>query len=92
MLALLAGLYETDLRAVAVRRGLSGFASLLDDSFAYVPSDVIVPGALAAGELSDVASHLGAVRYLAVDTVDARNRPVSRAAAEDLAQWLLKNI
>ena len=92
LLALLAGLYETDLRAVAVRRGLSGFASLLDDSFAYVPSDVIVPGALAAGELSDVASHLGAVRYLAVDTVDARNRPVSRAAAEDLAQWLLKNI
>jgi dienelactone hydrolase len=58
LLALLGALYEPGVRAVAVRRGLVGFGAVLDAPFCYVPHDVIVPGALTAGDLCDVAAAL----------------------------------
>ncbi|HUQ92280.1 MAG TPA: acetylxylan esterase [Bryobacteraceae bacterium] len=90
LLGLLAGLYEDDLHAVAVRGGLTGFSSLMDDAFAYVPSDVIVPGVLEAGDLADIAANLGGVRVLVADGVNARNQVAARGEA-DLAGWLVKN-
>ena len=36
--------------------GLASYLSMLDDSFEYVPQDVIVPGILEAGDVADVAS------------------------------------
>jgi dienelactone hydrolase len=91
LLGLLAGLYEPDLRAVVARGGLTGFASLLDDAFAYLPSDVIVPGVLELGDLDAVSANLGKVRFLAAHTVDARNRLVRSATDEDLVDWLVRN-
>ena len=44
LLALLGGLFEDDVRAVAVRGGLVSYASLLDSPFFYVPHDAVVPG------------------------------------------------
>ena len=58
LLALLGALYEPEIRAVAVNGGLVSFASVLDDSFSYVPQDSIIPDILEAGDLADVAAVL----------------------------------
>ena len=92
LLGLLAGLYEADLRTVAVRGGLTGFASLLEDSFTYLPSDVVVPGVLELGDLDDVSANLGSVRFLAVDAVDARNRVTRRATGGELVRWIRETL
>jgi dienelactone hydrolase len=57
LLALFGGLFE-DVQAVCARGGLIGYASLLDSPFVYVPYDAVVPGALTAGDLNDVAAAL----------------------------------
>jgi hypothetical protein len=83
LLALFGALYEEDVKAVYVRGGLSGYRSVLDSQFVYVPHDVIVPGALKAGDLCDVAAAL-APRPLRLEAlVGGQNRRVS---AEDLAK------
>jgi len=82
MLALLAALFEDDVRAVLARRGLVGFASIYDSHFFCVPSDVIVPGAASAGDLADLAASLSCpVRIEGL--VDACNRAVSGGELED---------
>jgi hypothetical protein len=58
LLALFGGLFEDDVQAVCARGGLIGYASLLERPFVYVPYDAIVPGALTAGDLNDVAAAL----------------------------------
>jgi dienelactone hydrolase len=84
LLALLGALFEDDARAVYVRGGLVGYQSLLNSPFFYVPHDVLVPGALTAGDLPDVAAAL-APRPLRLDgLVDGRNQ---RVRAEFLAAW-----
>jgi hypothetical protein len=89
LLALLGALYEDSVRAIAVEGGLASFASILDDRFAYVPSDVIVPGILAAGDLSDVAKALAPRPVLLENLRDGRNRVVGRTIeAPQPAQWL----
>ncbi len=81
LLALLGALYESDVRAVHIHGGLSGFASVLKSQFCYVPHDVIVPGALTLGDLADVTAALAprAVRLEAL--VDGLNRRVTAADA-----------
>jgi hypothetical protein len=52
---------------------IAGYASVLRDLFCYVPHDVVVPGALTAGDLPDIAAAL-APRPLRIETlVDGRN-------------------
>ena len=58
LLALFTALFEDDVRAVYVRGGLTGFESLLQGQFYYVPHDALIPGALTAGDLCDVAASL----------------------------------
>ena len=58
LMALFGALFEDDVRAVVVRRGLVGFDCVLASHFCYVPHDTIVPGALTAGDLCDVAAAL----------------------------------
>ncbi|MFQ6040596.1 MAG: hypothetical protein ACE5PV_07045 [Candidatus Poribacteria bacterium] len=77
LLALFGALYEEDVCAVVARGMLAGYQSVLCDRFCYVPHDVIVPGALAAGDLCDVAATL-APRPLRLEAlVDGRNCPMS---------------
>jgi cephalosporin-C deacetylase-like acetyl esterase len=80
LLALLGALYEDGLRAVALRAGLVNYLSILDDAFAYVPEDVVVPGIVAAGDLPDVAAALAPCPLLLEGLVDAKNRVVSEPA------------
>ncbi|MBI3694089.1 MAG: acetylxylan esterase [Acidobacteria bacterium] len=80
LLAILGALYEPDVHAVAVRRGLVGYLSILEDRFAYVPADVMVPGALEAGDIGDLAAALAPRPLLLEGLVDGRNRAASDSA------------
>jgi hypothetical protein len=83
LLALFGGLFENSVRAVCVRGGLTGYQSLLQSPFCYVPHDVVVPGALTAGDLCDVAAALAPRPLRLEGLVDGLNREVP---ADVLAQ------
>jgi hypothetical protein len=93
LLALLGALYEANIHAVAVEGGLDSYLSILEDQFAYVPSDVIVPGILEAGDIGDVARALAPSPVLLENMRDGRNRVAGHAVeAPKLAQWLLDHL
>jgi hypothetical protein len=79
LLALLGGLHENRVQTVAVQGGLASLLSMLDDGFAYVPQDVIVPGILEAGDVAEVASALAPRPLLLQGLVDGRDRLVPAA-------------
>ncbi len=103
LLALLAALYEDDVRAVAVKGGLASYVSVLADNYAYLPNDVIVPGILEVGDLGDVAAALGLRPLLLEGLVDGRNQlvpepelrrefPGAVIGARSLSEWLLAQL
>jgi hypothetical protein len=75
----LTALFEEDVRAVHVRGGLSDYQSVLQGSFCYLPHDVVVPGALATGDLCDLAGALAPCPVRLEMMVDGLNRVVSPA-------------
>src|SRR5439155_14412762 len=77
LLALLGALYENNVRAIAIRRGLSSYLSILEDRFTYVPEDIIVPGILEDGDIADATAALAPRPLLIEGLVDGRNRAVS---------------
>jgi pimeloyl-ACP methyl ester carboxylesterase len=82
MLALLAGLYEEDVAAiVAARGGLSGFGVMLESGTCHFPHDIVVPGAVTAGDLSDLAAIAAPRPLLISGLVNGVNRRVSMNAA-----------
>ncbi len=98
LLALFGGLFE-DVQAVCARGGLVGYTSLLESPFLYIPYDALVPGALTAGDLPDVAAALaprplrleglvnGLNQLAGTDALTAALEPVRaayRSAPEDL--------
>jgi dienelactone hydrolase len=80
LLALLGALYDEDVCAVYVRGGLTGYLTLLDSPFCWVPHDALVPGALTVGDLADVAAVLAPRPVLLEGLVDGRNRRATTAA------------
>jgi hypothetical protein len=82
MLALFGALYENDVRAVLARGIPAGFQAILRDRFCYVPHDAIVPGALTAGDLGDVAAALAPRPLRLEQLVDGRNCPIAADEAE----------
>lgn len=81
LLALFGALFEDDVRAVHVRGGLASYAALLYSPFCYVPHDALVPGALTAGDLSDVAAALAPRPLRLEGLVDGLNREVDAERA-----------
>ncbi|MGH9327969.1 MAG: acetylxylan esterase [Terriglobia bacterium] len=77
LLALLGGLYEGSVRAVAVHSGLASYLSILDDNFAYTPADVVIPGILKVGDIADVAAALTPRPLLFKGLVDSQDQLVS---------------
>jgi cephalosporin-C deacetylase-like acetyl esterase len=77
LLALFGALFEDDVRAVYVRGCLTGFESLLSSPFLYVPHDALIPGALTAGDLSEVAAALTPRPLWIEAAVDGLDRPVT---------------
>ena len=93
LLAILAGLYEDNIQTIAVRGGLASYLSLLDDSFTYVPGDVIVPGVLEAGDISDVVAALAPRGTLFDGMVDGRNRRIPGGGAPvDVGRWMVTRL
>lgn len=90
LLALLTALYEDGVKAVAARRGLASYLTVLSDRFTYVPQDVIVPGILEAGDIPDVAASIAPRAVLLEGCVDGRNRVVDEQepTATQVAVWL----
>jgi dienelactone hydrolase len=89
LLALLVGLYEPDLRAISAHGGLSGYLSLLDGQFCRVPHDIVVPGAIAAGDLAPLAASRAPQPLQLMATVNSLNRLVSpESLAETFAPAL----
>jgi hypothetical protein len=74
LLALLTGLYEDGVQAIYIRGGLAGFRSVLEGHVVLIPHDVIVPGVLTTGDLSDVAAVLAPRSLRLEGTVDGWNR------------------
>lgn len=76
LLALLGSLYENNVQTVAVKGGLASYLSILDDSFEYVPQDVIVPGILEVGDVAEIASVFAPHPLLLEAMVDGRDQLV----------------
>jgi dienelactone hydrolase len=83
MLALFGALYEPEVKGIYARGGLVGYQSLLRSYFCYVPHDAVLPGALTAGDLSDMAAMLAPRPLRLEGLVDGLNRKVG---SEALAQ------
>ena len=94
LLALLTAFYEPDVAAVATNRGLASFLSVLEDRFAYVPMDVIVPGLLEAGDLPDIVAFIAPRPVLIQAAVDGRNRPLTDEEPNPgiLANWIVERL
>jgi cephalosporin-C deacetylase-like acetyl esterase len=58
LLGLLGALYEDEVRAVFVSGGLTSYHAVLSHFAVLVPHDALVPGALTAGDLCDLAGAL----------------------------------
>lgn len=78
-LALLSALYEPNVRTLVARRGLASYLSVLDDRFAYVPADTVVPGILEVGDVPDAAAALAPRPMLLEGLVDGRNHLIPYA-------------
>ncbi len=76
LLALLGGLFEPDVRAILARGALTSFRSVLEAPYCYVPYDVIVPGALAEGDLGPIVAALAPRPVRLERLVDGRNQLV----------------
>jgi hypothetical protein len=90
LLALLGATYDYRVKAIAVRRGLADYLSVLNDRFTHVPLDIIVPGILEVGDIADVASTLAPRALLVEDLVDGRNRLVPETVLQGRLEPLYK--
>lgn len=79
LMALLGALYEPSIHAVEVNGGLVSFTSVLDDTFTYVPQDVIIPGILEVGDLADIEAALEPRPLRLTGLVDGLDRLVPEA-------------
>lgn len=84
LLALFGALYEEGVCAAVARGTLAGYQSLLCDRFCYVPHDAVVPGALTAGDLCDVAASLAPHPLRLEGLVDGRNCPMQEPEVQRL--------
>lgn len=74
LLALLAPLFEDQVRAVHIHNGLASYQTLLQSPFCYVPHEAVVPDALTVSDLGDVAAVLAPRPLRLEGLVDGLNR------------------
>ena len=84
LLALLAALFEEDIRAISIHRGLVSYASVLNSPQVYVAHDAVVPQALNAGDLPDIAAVLSPTKVRLDSLVDELHRPVANDFVREL--------
>jgi hypothetical protein len=76
LLALFGALFEDDIRAVYLTGGLASYHGVLTHFAVLIPHSASVPGALFAGDISDLASGLAPRPLRMEGLVDHRNLPV----------------
>jgi hypothetical protein len=81
-LAILTALYEDQVTAVACRRGLVSFVSVLEDRFCHIPQDVIVPGILEVTDLGEIVALISPRPVLLEELVNGRNKTVPLRSME----------
>ncbi len=59
---------------MCIHGGLTGYQTLLQSPFVYVPADSVIPGALTAGDLCDVTAALAPRPVRLTGLVDGLNR------------------
>jgi len=74
LLAILGALYEEDVKAVYIHGGLSSYLDVLNGPYVYIPHDVVIPGALAQGDLAILAAALAPRPLRLEGVVDSLNR------------------
>ncbi|MBT5832673.1 MAG: hypothetical protein HOH77_20985, partial [Candidatus Latescibacteria bacterium] len=84
LLALLTTLFEPNIHSLAIRGMITGYQSLLENIYCYLPHDAILPGALLAGDLCDIASLFAPKPMLLTHCVDGRNCPASDQMVQDV--------
>jgi hypothetical protein len=72
-LALLAALYDDDVRAIVARGGLAGYLTVLESAFAYIPVEDVILGVLKAGDVADIAAALAPRPLVMEGLVNGRN-------------------
>ena len=82
LIALLCGLFEDDVTAIATRGTFASFRSMLRSQFLYVPHDAAVAGVLEAADVADLAAALAPRPLLIADPIDGINRRVPAADVE----------
>jgi hypothetical protein len=108
ILGLLVALFEEDLVSVYTYGGLIAYESTLNGPFCYIPHDVVVPGAIPAGDLPLLAKIMGSTKLRLDGLVDGMNCKVESQLARrdydeavlgaesfddlDVAEWLLKSL
>lgn len=84
LLATLGALYEDDVKAVTIHGGLGGYLDVLPSSYVYIPHDVVIPGVLTQGDLSDLAASLAPCRLRFSGLVDGLNRTLTLSDVRSL--------
>jgi hypothetical protein len=84
LIALLAALFEDDIRAVYIRRGLTSYGSAFEAAAIYLPHDTIIPDATVAGDLPAVLSALPSVSVHFEEPIDGANRPADEEEMKTL--------
>jgi len=74
LLALLAALFEDNIRAAYINGGLVNYMTLLDGQFCHVPHDTVVPGAVTVGDLPQILAALAPRPVRLQNLVEGRNR------------------
>ena len=86
LLVMLAALFEDDVTAVYTHGGLSGYLDSVTSPYVYIPHDVVVPGVLTRGDLTDLAAALAPCPVRLDDVVDGLNRSLPLDTARSIYQ------
>ena len=86
LLVMLAALFEDDVTAVYTHGSLSGFLDAVTSPYVYIPHDVVVPGVLTKGDLTDLAAALAPCPMRLDGVVDGLNRTLALDVARSIYQ------
>jgi hypothetical protein len=81
-LAILATLFEKDIRCFSANGGLIGYDSILESQFVHVPFDAIVPGVLTVTDLDRAIRAIRSRPGLVSSVIDGRNQLVTKQDVE----------
>jgi cephalosporin-C deacetylase-like acetyl esterase len=91
-LALLAGLFEANVKVIYARGGIDPTDTLTGSPYLWLPHDAVVPGPTPMGSLAPMLARAKAVKYEA--TVDVHNKATGDKALSvaDAAKWLAEKL